>query len=302
MMNPTMSFAEYLAIDSVSNSRLTDLARSPAHCYALHIDPNRPPREPRPWMLTGSLAHCAILEPDAVEKRYAVVPEDAPKRPSPAQWAAKDPNEGSRAAMAWWKDFNTRTSGLEIVSAAQFATVLGQVEAVRRVPVLAELLADGTPEVSIFWTDEATGLECRARADWLGGPDRAPDSPRRWHSRPLDIKTIADLTPDKVSKAVASLGYHRKAAFYRRGLRANGFVVDEFVFGFVSGTYPYLAAPFLLDDETMQQGDDEVDELLELYAQCKRSGVWPGFGESYQLVGLPAWAKRSSDIEVGYAS
>ena len=290
-----MPMDEYQAEDAVSNSRLSDLVKSPAHCYALHLDPNRPEREAREWMLTGPLAHCAVLEPDAMTSRYLVVPDDAPKRPTEAQWNAKNPNEGSKAAMAWWRDFNAQVGDREIVSAAQFSTVQGQIDAVRAVPMLVDMLSAGKPEASVFWTDEVTGLRCRARPDWLQPPANGKVDV-------LDLKTIADLTTDTVSRAIASHGYHRQAAHYRNGLRACGFSVGEFVFGFVSKTYPYLAAAFVLDEETMQQGEDEVAELLELYAQCHRSGRWPGPGESLQLVGLPAWAKRSSEIEVSFAS
>jgi len=288
-----MPAAEYHATDSVSNSKLSDLKRSPAHCWALHLDPDRPEREPRPWMLTGPLAHCAVLEPDAMASRYAVVPEDAPKRPTEAQWNAKKPNESSLAAMDWWREFNDAISGREIVTAAQYTIVQGQLEAVKRVPALVDLLSQGEAETSAFWRDGATGLHCRARPDWLHpcGSNRVAV---------LDIKTISDLSPETVARAIAKLGYHRQQAHYRNGLIACGLVVEEFVFGFVSGTYPYLAAAFVLDDETAEQGEDEVAELVDLYAHCKRTGEWPAFGGGYQLVGLPAWAKRNSEVEVSF--
>jgi exodeoxyribonuclease VIII len=285
---------KYHATACVSNSMLTDLKRSPAHCYALHMDPSRPPRTPRPWMLTGPLAHCAVLEPDAMAARYAVMPDDAPRRPTDAQWNAKNPNQSSQEAMAWWREFTETLGTREIVTAAQYATVHAQLEAVKRVPALVELLTKGESEVSAFWKDEATGLDCRARPDWLH-----PRGPKRVTA--LDLKTIADLSPETVARAIASYGYHRQAAHYSNGLIACGQVVEEFVFGFVSGTYPYLAAAFVLDTETMQQGQDEVSELLELYANCERANKWPAFGDSYQLVGLPAWARRSAEVEVGFA-
>lgn len=290
-----MPAAEYLATDCVSNSRLTDLKRSPAHCYALHMDPDRPEREPKEWMLTGPLAHCAILEPDALESRYAFVPDDAPKRPTPAQWAAAKSNESSQAAKEWWNDFNAKAGLREIVTAAQYATLQGQLEAFKRVPVLVDLLSKGEPETSAFWVDEATGMRCRARPDWLH-----PSGTKR--VRALDLKTIADLSPETIAKAIAQRGYHRQQAHYTNGLIACGQVVEEFVFGFVSKTYPYLAAAVVLDDETVQQGQDEVAELIDLYGTCQRTGRWPGFEGSYQLIGLPAWAKRNNEVEVSYAA
>ena len=58
---------------------------------------------------------------------------------------------------------------------------------------------------------------------------------------------------------------------------------------------------YVLDDETAQQGRDEVSELLDRFANCKRMGEWPAFGDGYQSIGLPTWAKRSSEVEVAWA-
>ena len=288
-----MPAEQYHATDALSNSMLVDLANTPAHCYALHLDPARPPREHRPWMLTGPLAHCAVLEPDAIASRYVVVPEDAPRRPSATQWKAKNPSPESVAAMAWWTAFDARCVGREIVTAEQRAAACGQLEAVARVPELAELLSSGVAEVSAFWIDKATGLTCRARPDWLHytGPKRV---------RVLDLKTISDLSMDAVERAIGARAYHRQAAHYSNGLAANGIEVEEFVFGFVSSAYPFLAAAVVLDTDSMDQAQDEVSELLELYARCQRTNTWPAFA-GYQLSGLPAYKRRSAEVEVSYA-
>jgi hypothetical protein len=50
-------------------------------------DPNRPARERKEHFLHGDLHHCHLLEPEKYESRYAIAPEDAPKRPTEAQLA-----------------------------------------------------------------------------------------------------------------------------------------------------------------------------------------------------------------------
>jgi hypothetical protein len=91
-----LSMEEYHAIDALSATGLRHLMRSPWH-YANRVDV----KETRA-MLNGSLVHCARLEPEALAQRYVVVPEDAPRRPTDAQWAAKKSNESSQAAKEWW--------------------------------------------------------------------------------------------------------------------------------------------------------------------------------------------------------
>lgn len=261
--------------DSVSNTMLSDMAKTPAHCYALHMAPNRPPRVPTDAMLTGTLVHTAILEPSALRARYV-------EKPPGMRFSTKE-------GMAW-RDAQTLT----IVSRDDMETAEAARAAVVRVKSLDGLLRSGDAEASVFWIDPATGLRCRARPDWLHwhGPKRVTV---------LDVKTISELTDKAIERAIATYGYHRQAAHYTAGLNACGIEVEEFVFGFVSNCYPFLAVAKVLDDESMQQGRDEVAELLTMFMDCKKSGQWPAFGDGYQLAGLPRWAKRSNELEVAWA-
>ena len=260
--------------DSVSNTMLSAMNKSPAHCYWLHLAPGRPEREATDAMLAGTLAHTAILEPAALRERYVV-------KPPGMRFSTKE-------GMAW-RDQQTA----QIISLADLEAADAQQAAVLRVTALRNLLSTGEAEASVFWTDKPTGLRCRARPDWLHwtGKQRAIV---------LDMKTISDLTPAAVQRAIATYGYHRQAAHYTAGLEACDIEVEEFVFGFVSASYPFLAVAYVMDDETQQQGRDEVGELLDRFANCKSLGEWPAFGDGYQLTGLPTWAKRSSDVEVEF--
>lgn len=258
--------------DSVSNTMLSAMNDSPAHCYALHIDPQRPARKPTAEMAAGTLAHTMILEPDKLKTQYVIRPSEIDYR---------------TATGRLWRD----AQQLPIVDVDAVTLAEQQRTAVFRVRALAELLAAGDAEVSVFWDDLATGQRCRARPDWL-----------HWHDSStvtvLDIKTVSELTSSAIQRSVGAYGYHRQQAHYTNGLRACGITVREFVFGFVSNAYPVLAAAFVLDEETAHQGADEVAELLERFAYCQERNEWPAFGDGYQMTGLPAWAKRSAEIDI----
>jgi exodeoxyribonuclease VIII len=263
---------KYHADPSVSNTMLSDMAKSPAHCFALNLAPNRPPRLATDAMLAGTLCHTAILEPGSIAERYVI-------RPDGIDYRTKDGKT--------WRDAQV----LPIISWEDANTAEKQLDAFLRVGALRELRASGSAEASVFWRDAATGLRCRARPDWLHPTGRN-------RGKVMDLKTIRDLTPEAVQRAIASYGYHRQAAHYTNGLEACGFKVEEFIFGFVSSSYPFLAAAFVLDEETLQQGRDEVAELLMLYAECEAANKWPAFGDGLLVTGLPTWAKRSNDVEI----
>ncbi len=269
---------DYHADPGVSNSMLSAMNKTPAHCWAMYLDPERPANEQTAAMRAGSIMHTFVLEHDQVAARYAVKPDGM-------SFANKD-------GKAWRENV---ADGVEIISAEDATKANAQRAAIWRVPSLAKLLQHGFAESSCFWTDEATGLRCRARPDWIH-----PTGPKSCIV--VDLKSIHDLTAESVQRAIAQYGYHRQQAHYRNGVTACGLLVEEFVFGFVSASFPYLAAAFVMDDESAGQGQEEVAELLAKFKGCVDVGYWPAFGGGYAPTSLPLWARRSQELEVSFAN
>jgi exodeoxyribonuclease VIII len=269
-----MPAAEYHASPGVSNTMLSDLARSPAHCWALHHAPGRPARKTTPAMNAGTLLHTLVLEPEKVPGAYIVRPDGLDGRTKEGkEWAAQ-------------------AGGLTVLSAEQYATAEAQRDAIFAVPELAALLNAGHSEVSCFWRDEATDLPCRMRADWVSNVVNG-------RVVLLDLKSTNDASPEGFAKTMARFGYHRQAAHYSTGYaNADCVEVVNFVFGVVTQEYPFIAAAYSIAADALEQGQDECATLLETYAQCQRTGVWPAFHS--QQVSLPSWAQRSQEIEVSY--
>lgn len=284
-----MPMSEYLAVDALSSSGLKLLARSPWH-YS-----NRVEIDPTPAMLRGTLAHCAVLEPDAMAQRYVVMPEDAPKRPTKAQWEAKNPSDSSKSAMAWWTLFQQENAGRELVPYSDYALCQAQLAAIKACPELASLLSTGRGEVSIFWIDPATGIYCKARPDWL-------PMPNEWGVAALDLKTCSDESPNGFGRASARLRYELQDAHYSAGLEiVTGKSGGRFAFGAVTSKPPVLAMPYFLTDEIRQQGREERAELMERLAWCRRENKWPTYGEGFQHVDYPAYAKAGGEVEVEWS-
>ncbi len=277
-----MPFDEYLAVQAVSSSGLRAFARSP-----WHYRNRQAPEQTRP-MLRGQLAHAAILEPDALASRYIVVPEDAPRRPTAAQWAAAKPNESSRAAMAWWTEFNSRAAGLEVITAEEWAMAEAQLAAIKAHPELSRLLRDGSPEVSLFWHDAETGLPCKARIDWLAACGTV-----------VEIKSTADESPNGFGRAAARIRYDLQRAHYLSGLEHLG-ILGGWVWGAVSSEPPPLAVAYDLTAELEAQAAEDYADLMQRLAMCEASGEWPAYGDGILELDFPAYAKRSAEVEVSF--
>lgn len=270
----------------ISKTGLDHVARSPAMFHALHLDPARPPEKERVGQLEGQLAHCAILEPAEFDKRYAVLPADAPDRPTEAMLNAKNPSESSIARQKWWAEWNEQTQGKVIVTNAQLETALRQAESVRRLPDIAEALASGRPEQSAYWIDPDTGVLCRCRPDWV---HPAGDNGVIL----LDVKTFSDASPAEFSRQIARKRYHVQDAFYSDGYaRASGKEVLAFVFVAVETEWPYAASAVMLDAAGRDMGRIHYRRDLDVYARCLASNEWPGYGAAIHQVSLPAWASK----------
>lgn len=270
---------------AISKSGLDDIARSPFHYYATHLDPNRPPEPDRSGdRLAGALLHCALLEPDEWGKRYAVLPDDAPARPTDAMRNAKNPSPESLARVRWWDDWTQRTGGITVITAKQHTEAWRQADALRRLPEIRDALGKGYAEVSAYWRDQETGVLCRCRPDWV-----TPVGDGQVIL--FDAKTYSSADPEEFARQIARMRYHVQDAFYWDGYQHAAKVeVVAFVFGAVELNWPHAATAIVLDDASREQGRREVRRNLDTYAACLKTNRWPSYTDSIAEVSLPTWA------------
>jgi hypothetical protein len=201
-----------------------------------------------------------------------------------------------------WRKKDAQTERDEAYAAGQVpllakdhGMVQEMVAAIRRHPVAGPLFTPGAgvAEQSIYWTDPATGVRCRCRPDWM---------PRRRDGRlvVVDYKTAKAVDPEALAKAVYERGYHAQAAFYLAGVKAAGLHGDQepaFVFVFQSKTAPYLVHLVELDFPALALGAARNERALRIYAECQRTGIWPGFNDAITYLPLPPWAEKRDEQE-----
>lgn len=278
-----MSNEDYHSGPGISNSGLGDILQSPLHYYARHLDPNRPPEPEKAGQLEGNLAHCAVLEPNEFDKRYAVTPADAPRKPTSIQRNAKKPSPETVKAIEWWDNWNAKTGGMITVTAEQYETALRQRDAVWALPDVAEALSKGHAEVSAYWRDKDTDALCRVRPDFVHDAGRSGVVL-------LDLKTYSDASPNEFTRQVARKAYHRQAAYYSDGYAlASGRPVLAFIFVAVEMPWPNAASAVMLDDAGLSAGRAMYRRALNLYAECLANNTWPGYSDAIELVSLPAY-------------
>lgn len=240
----------------------------PPSCPALFDHERRNPPPPKDHLEFGTAVHTLVFgcgaKPVLVEA------------PNWLSKAAQNQRIAARAAG------DIALLPQEMEKASTMATVL------RRHPLASKLLdpAAGRAEQSLFWRDEPTGVMRRARLDWLPNPVAGK------RLIVADYKTANAIDDESVAKAIHEHGYHTQADWYLDAVRALGIAQDvAFLFVFQMKSAPFLVRVVGVPEIAMQIAAAKNRRAIKTYAECVRTGRWPGYGEAVSYIELPGWAE-----------
>lgn len=292
-MYEDMPNEEYHATEwAISSSGLRLLAKSPRHFWAQYRAPMRPQRTQTAAQLLGSAVHCAVLEPGVFDARYVMVPEGIDRR-------TKD----GKALFA-----QIEASGKTPLSFDVWHHVIDMAAAVAQSPEWQMIAAMGKAEHSIFWQDEETGVHCKIRPDL-----HIPPCLKHPAGLIVDVKTVGDASPEGFGAQCWRQDMLIQAAFYADGFRAQYGTTEDPVFMWlpIETEWPYChalydvrqpAAPVTAGDtevmaapDLLNYGRGVVRDLLQLYTDCTRTSIWPGYKHA-PLV-LPGYAMKTINAE-----
>jgi exodeoxyribonuclease VIII len=257
---------EYHALEATSKTRLWDFGKS-----------ERAVRDGigftgSPAAAFGSLVHGLLLEPQHFDRDFSVAPE-----------CDRRTKEGKAA----WADYLIASAGKEVVTQEQVDAAKACVSAIyeQHGELVRPLLAGAMRECSIVWTDEATGMQCKARPDAVAG------------SVLVDLKTTVDVSPHTIRRIAAQRGWHAQLGWYAHALGLTGHSIEYAIVVAVESSAPYECAVYEVAQESLRAGLDECRELLARYAAAKASGQYRPRYQDVMPLALPSWYKKGLDAE-----
>ncbi len=148
------------------------------------------------------------------------------------------------------------------------------------------LTAPGMSELSMWAVDTDLGVPCRGRVDRLTHADDGTPVL-------IDGKTTVDARPepDHFGKSVANYGYDIQDWWYRDLYRRITGEDALFLFVVQEKDPPYLCSIVTLDDDAKERGGRLGQDARELFAECTRTGHWPGYPTDLTTLSLPRWAR-----------
>jgi hypothetical protein len=267
-----------------SNSDLKLMDQSPAHYYAARRDPEREIKEPTPALIDGRVLHCAILEPDKFNSRFVVVPEDAPRRPTAAQYKAADPSEGSIRSMLFWDEFNLQHGDKTVIKYDKQVKYQAIAKAIRNHPELVGFMQGALTEQTFIAKDPVTGAMVRCRPDLI---NKLND-----YTVAIDLKSCEDARPGPFGRACYKYGYFHQDAFYRDVIEWSGWgKIDLFLFAAFEKEPPYAVKLYQSTDEAISRARAIYRRNLNIAAECLERGIWPSYDTDIEVLDYPAWAK-----------
>lgn len=212
----------------------------------------------------GKAAHTRVLG-----KGEDIVVVDA------TDWRSKDAREARDLA---------RMEGKTPILAAENVVIDGMAASLAAHPIAPLLFREGEAEVSAFWTDEATGVKCRVRFDYL------PDPVEGQRLIVPDLKTAASAEPTEFGRNAARFHYLMQDQWYCDAVRALGIDDDPaFLFVVIEKEAPYVVTVGQFSEEDKRLGRALNDRARRTYAECLSTDTWPAYHPGVADLSLPIW-------------
>jgi hypothetical protein len=253
-----LDFDEYRAIDAINASGLKLLERSPAHFQQARLEPHAPTAA----QALGTLTHLAILEWDRYQALVRVAP-DVDRRTK----------LGKETAAAF--EAECAEIGAIVATAEQDQKARAMRDRVMDQPFARALLADGAAEVTLLWQDPETGLDCKARLDWLCGG----------HEVIADIKTCSSASEWDFRQAARRYDYAIQSVHYSEGAMHSGLGERQFILIAIESDPPHGVQLFTFDEPTLHAARVRRERAMQRYLECVATGQWPAYPVEIAQIG-----------------
>lgn len=259
----------YHAAKGISNSGLNLILDAPAKYYYEYLSGLCVKKDTESKSL-GSAVHCLVLEPHLFEKNFYLLDEKF--------------NLRSNASKTLWSDI--LKSGKKPIRQKEFKEAGTMAYAIRQNKAFDAIITSrqGKVEDSLFWQHES-GITLKSRPDWYSD------------DLIIDVKTTKSAKSEKFNKSIGEYGYHRQAYLSTEGLtKITGREYKKVLLVAVENKAPYLTKTYLIGEESIQKGKEEVERAIEIYHECLESNVWPSYGDTIETIELHKFYRGILDV------
>lgn len=266
---------------SVSSSTLRTLwLESPAHCWDKSpLNPDRDPTDDETdALLVGRAAHHLLFGEERFQDQFKLRPEDV----------LGEPWHGNKKVCKEWLA-KAKLEGKTVLTPSQFESIEGMAISLAREPLVKAGILNGSIESSWFWKDIETGLWCKVR------PDASPNDSLDF----ADLKTTPSVKIEDLQRTIRDYGYFQQGALVGEACQQIlKRPMSSFSLVFVEKKRPYCVRIVTLKENDLARGHKINRVALRTFADCFKSGKWPGPGGEQRdaaYIELPEWSQKQID-------
>lgn len=263
-----MNDAEYFAAPGVSNSAIGVFLKSPRLYKILCVDRSLK-TESTDAQDFGTAFHLRLLQPDGFYRLYIKAPQVA-------------------VNTTKWKQFVEANPDKIPLKENTYEKVEQMVAAINNHPVAGALILPCEKELPVFWSDEVTGLGCKAKLDAFNAKE----------GYIIDVKTTSDVFPRSFSESIGRYGYYRQAAYYSWGAtNALKKKFNKFYFVAIAKEPPYMVRVYSLAERDLVAGLSEARQALVEIKKCEMTKDWGYQDDKIEEISRPSWCVSNDIIE-----
>ncbi len=276
---------------SVTSSVLRTMeTHTPADVWAFHLlNRNRWVREETDALLMGR-AMASFVEGGVgeLQRRFFVLPDDKPSRPTAKQLAAIREGRGTDAgthSVLFWQEV-ARDPRAELTE-KQWQLILSMGNVARDDPG-AQAALGGQPEITMAWWDDVNRLWCLSRPDQVSFSGMLSDYKKiSTQGRPFN-QAICD-------QRITAHRYDMQMAFAAEGFEAlTGHWPDQVGLVFQTDAPPHHVILTSLTEEDLHIGEFHNRRARARFRECLDAGYWPGPGEHVMAYRRPDYLREKA--------
>lgn len=247
------------------------------------------PDEETQAMYWGSLVDCLWTTPKLFNVFYAVLPEDAPRRPTEVQRKAVKQSPAAIKSIAFWDAWEKSTAGKCVVPADVLIEARKAVAMLKEHPISSEILANSQTQVVMMGkAPESLGLPEGVLAK--GMMDMLPDS-GRFTDYVVDLKTTNNLAENLVHNIMFQFDYVVKMSFYSILSEACGFGVrDKALLIWQNSKAPYEVKVRELGPNDIAFGKTIIRKRCEVLGKLDPNHIEAFYDTEIKEMPLKSWA------------
>lgn len=219
----------------------------------------------------GNAFELALLDKDNFQKEVAIEQDElwieAALREDPKLTKPR----GSKVYKSLADAFYASNANKYTISAAGYSTIEHMLESCYRDAVIQKLISNTEYQLSLFWTDEESGLKMKTR----------PDICKRKKNSIINLKTAVDGSPKAFSKDMANYDYPLQACIEMTGCLATGLMddVDNYFWLVVEKEPPFNATVYEFAKEDIAWCMDNLRYVINKTKRAIDEKMFPGYSD-----------------------